>query len=97
MWRCEGDLWVGESFFRVRGVQNALLIFGGLPAEHRTDSLSACYRNRNGSYAADFTRRYREPCAHLGMIYLRNNLGVAHENVAIERPHCHWKHCLSSS
>jgi hypothetical protein len=65
-----------------------------VPAEHRTDSLSACFRNRNGSYAADFTSRYRELCAHLGVIATRNNRGVAHENGAIEGPHRHWKHRL---
>jgi len=65
-----------------------------VPAEHRTDSLSACYRNRNGSYAADFTSRYRELCAHLGVIATRNNRGVAHENGAIEGPHRHWKRRL---
>ncbi|MGB7564694.1 MAG: hypothetical protein WBM08_08055 [Prochlorococcaceae cyanobacterium] len=41
-------------------------------------TLSACYRNRDGSYAADFTSRYRELCAHLGVTATRNNRGVAH-------------------
>jgi hypothetical protein len=85
----------GESFVALaEGLQNALMLCGGVPAEHRTDSLSACYRNRNGSYAADFTSRYRELCAHLGVIATRNNRGVAHENGAIEGPHRHWKHRL---
>jgi len=65
-----------------------------VPAEHRTDSLSACFRNRDGSYAGDYTSRYRELCAHLGVIATRNNRGVAHENGAIEGPHRHWKHRL---
>ncbi len=83
----------GESFVALaEALQNALVLCGGVPAEHRTDSLSACYRNRNGSYAADFTSRYRELCAHLGVIATRNNRGVAHENGAIEGPHRHWKH-----
>jgi len=85
----------GESFVALaEALQNALVLCGGVPAEHRTDSLSACYRNRNGSYAADFTSRYRELCAHLGVIATRNNRGVAHENGAIEGPHRHWKHRL---
>jgi hypothetical protein len=54
--------------------------------EHRTDSLSAWFRNRDGSYAGDYTSRYRELCAHLGVIATRNNRGVAHENGAIEGP-----------
>jgi hypothetical protein len=85
----------GESFVALaEGLQNALAHCGGVPAEHRTDSLSACFRNRNGSYAGDYTSRYRELCAHLGVIATRNNRGVAHENGAIEGPHRHWKHRL---
>ena len=85
----------GESFVALaEALQNALTLCGGVPAEHRTDSLSACYRNRDGSYAGDHTSRYRELCAHLGVIASRNNRGVAHENGAIEGPHRHWKHRL---
>ena len=85
----------GESFVALaEALQNALVACGGVPAEHRTDSLSACYRNRDGSYAGDYTSRYRELCAHLGVIATRNNRGIAHENGAIEGPHRHWKHRL---
>jgi hypothetical protein len=85
----------GESFVALsEALQNALTLCGGVPAEHRTDSLSACFRNRDGSYAGDYTSRYRELCAHLGVIATRNNRGVAHENGAIEGPHRHWKHRL---
>jgi hypothetical protein len=85
----------GESFVALsEALQNALALCGGVPAEHRTDSLSACYRNRDGSYAGDYTSRYRELCAHLGVIATRNNRGVAHENGAIEGPHRHWKRRL---
>jgi hypothetical protein len=85
----------GESFVALsEALQNALALCGGVPAEHRTDSLSACFRNRDGSYAGDYTSRYRELCAHLGVTATRNNRGVAHENGAIEGPHRHWKHRL---
>jgi hypothetical protein len=85
----------GESFVALaEALQNALEACGGVPAEHRTDSLSACFRNRDGSYAGDYTSRYRELCAHLGVIATRNNRGIAHENGAIEGPHRHWKHRL---
>jgi hypothetical protein len=50
----------GESFVALsEALQNALALCGGVPAEHRTDSLSACFRNRDGSYAGDYTSRYR--------------------------------------
>jgi hypothetical protein len=85
----------GESFVALaEALQNALEACGGVPAEHRTDSLSACFRNREGSYAGDYTSRYRELCAHLGVIATRNNRGVAHENGVIEGSHRHWKHRL---
>ena len=85
----------GESFVALsEALQNALALCGGVPAEHRTDSLSACFRNRDGSYAGDYTSRYRELCAHLGVVATRNNRGVAHENGAIEGPHRHWKRRL---
>ena len=85
----------GESFVALaEALQNALALCGGVPSEHRTDSLSACFRNRDGSYAGDYTSRYRELCAHLGVIATRNNRGVAHENGAIEGPHRHWKRRL---
>ncbi|MGB7564380.1 MAG: IS21 family transposase, partial [Prochlorococcaceae cyanobacterium] len=85
----------GESFLALsEALQNALVARGGVPAEHRTDSLSACYRNCDGSYASDFTSRYRELCGHLGVVATRNNRGVAHENGAIEGPHRHWKQRL---
>jgi hypothetical protein len=85
---------VGAAFSEGVALQNALALCGGVPSEHRTDSLSACFRNRDGSYAGDYTSRYRELCAHLGVIATRNNRGVAHENGAIEGPHRHWKRRL---
>ena len=85
----------GESFVALAEcLQNALAGCGGIPAEHRSDSLSACFRNRNGSYKADYTCRYNELCAHLGLTATRNNKGVAHENGAIEGPHAHFKRRL---
>jgi hypothetical protein len=58
------------------------------------DLKELCRRNRDGSYAGDYTSRYRELCAQLGVIATRNNPGVAHENGAIEGPHRHWKRRL---
>ena len=85
----------GESFVALaEALLNALALCGGVPAEYRTDSLSASFRNHDGSYAGDYTSRYRELCAHLSVIATRNNRGVAHEKDAIEGPHRHWKHRL---
>jgi hypothetical protein len=46
----------GESYAALsEALQNTLALCGGVPAEHRTDSLSACFRNRDGSYAGDYS------------------------------------------
>ena len=74
-----------------QGLQNALAASGGVPRELRTDRLSAACRNRNGSFAADITRRYHALCHHYGLAYSRNNRGVAHENGRVESPHGHLK------
>lgn len=80
----------GESFVALaEGLQNALWTLGGSPAEHRSDSLSAAFRNLERDAAADLTCRYEELCTHYGMTPTRNNLGVAHENGSIEGPHAH--------
>jgi hypothetical protein len=82
----------GESFVALaEGLQNALWSLGGAPREHRTDSLSAAFRNLDSDARADLTRRYEELCGHYGMTPSRNNNGVAHENGSIEGPHGHLK------
>ena len=82
----------GESFTALsEGLQNALWALGGCPAEHRTDSLSAAYKNRSRAVRDDFTVRYQGLCRHYDLEATRNNKGVAHENGGIESPHGHLK------
>jgi hypothetical protein len=82
----------GESFVGLaEGLQNALRSCGGAPQEHRSDSLSAAYRNRDGRSAEDLTAAYEQLCQHYQMRPSRNNRGVAHENGAIESAHGHFK------
>jgi transposase InsO family protein len=85
----------GESFVALaEGLQNALWALGGAPEQHRSDSLSAAFRNLDRVAQDDLTRRYEELCAHYGMTPSRNNRGVAHENGAIESAHGHLKKAL---
>lgn len=72
-------------------LQGALQTLGGAPAENRTDSLSAAFRNLTKDQKKDMTRRYEELCAHYGTEASRNNKGVAHENGAIEGARGHLK------
>lgn len=82
----------GESYAALaEGLQDALWRLGGVPHEHRSDSLSAAYRNLNKDAAEDATRRYQQLCHHYGMQATRNNRGKGHENGAIESPHGHLK------
>ena len=55
----------GESFNALSGgLQQALWTLGGAPQEHRTDSLSAAFRNLDTAACDDLTKRYRELCEH---------------------------------
>jgi transposase InsO family protein len=74
----------GESFTALtEGLQEALWQLGGVPREHRTDRLSAAYRN--------LAARYAEFCRHYDIEPSRNNAGVSHENGSVEAAHGHLK------
>jgi hypothetical protein len=82
----------GESFSAVaEGLQDALWKLGGVPREHRTDSLSAAFKNLDRDAQLDFTKRYEALCRHYGMQATRNNPGVANENGSIEAANGHIK------
>lgn len=88
----------GESFVALAsGLQNALWALGGVPREHRSDSLSAAFRNLSAEAREDVTGRYGELMAYYGMAPSRNNTGVAHENGSIESPHGHLKRALEDA
>ena len=82
-WRYVEVVLGGESFMALSsGLQNAVWMMGGVPEEHRTDSLAAAYNNKAEQEL--LTRRYNALCQHYGMRPSRNNLGVSHENGSIE-------------
>lgn len=82
----------GESFTALsEGLQDALWRLGGVPREHRTDSLSAAFKNLSKDAKQDATRRYDELIRHYGIVPTRNNRGKGHENGGIESPHGHLK------
>ncbi|MBD0270122.1 MAG: IS21 family transposase, partial [Cyanobacteria bacterium Co-bin8] len=82
----------GESFIGLsEGLQNALRACGGAPKQHRTDSLSAAYRNMAGKGRKPLTQFYEELCAHYNLQPTRNNTGIAHENGSIESSHGYFK------
>ena len=88
----------GESYVALAsGLANALVSLGGSPLEHRSDSLSAAFRNLAVPDAEDITRRYAALVEHYGMVATRNNRGVAHENGAIESRNGHVKDRLEQA
>ena len=88
----------GESFAALaEGLQQALWTLGGAPREHRSDSLSAAYRNLVADQREDATARYAALCAHYGMAPTRNNRGESHENGAVEGPHGHVKRAIGDA
>ena len=59
----------GESFAALaEGLQNALWALGGAPKEHRSDSLSAAFRNLTADARDDVTQRYAALMGHYGIV-----------------------------
>jgi hypothetical protein len=97
-WEHVGIIQGGESFTALaENLQNALWSLGGVPREHRTDSLSAAYRNLDREAAEDVTQRYDDFCGHYGMVASRNNPGEAHENGTVEAHNRHLKVALDQA
>lgn len=88
----------GESFTALaENLQQALWSLGGAPQEHRTDSLSAAFRNLTADQCEDITRRYNAFVGHYGMEASRNNRGEAHENGAVESQNRHLKKAIEQA
>jgi Mu transposase, C-terminal domain len=91
-----------ESFESLaEGLQNALWALGGVPAEHRTDRLSAAVNNL--AKVADqqrepaFTRRYQTLLAHYGLTGRKIQAGKANENGDVEQRHHRFKQALDQA
>ena len=86
----------GESFEALSGgLQNALWQAGGVPREHRTDSLSAAFKNLTEQQ--DFTARYSALLEHYEMVGTRNNRGLSHENGSVESSHRFLKQAIDQA
>ena len=95
-WRHAVVMQGGESFVALAaGLQSALWRLGGVPEEHRTDSLSAAFNNL--AEEQDLTTRYAALCAHYGMRASRCNPGQSQENGSIESRHDSLKTALDQA
>jgi len=86
----------GESMQALsEGLQEALFALGGAPNEHRTDSLSAAFKNLSIETKEDLTDKYEKLCAYYNMEPTRSNKGQKHENGSVESSHGHIKNRLA--
>jgi ribosomal protein S21 len=82
-----------ESFESLSaGLQKSLWEVGGVPEEHRTDSLSAAVKNLKDE--DEFTERYQGLVRHYGMRASHNNPGRGHENGDVEQAHHRFKRAV---
>jgi hypothetical protein len=65
--------------------------------QHRSNSLSAAFRNLDRDAQEDLRRCYEALRDHYGIEPTRNNRGVAHENGSIESPHGHLKQAIEDA
>ena len=95
-WRHAVVIEGGESFIALSsGLQSALWRLGGVPEEHRTDSLSAAFNNL--AEEQELTTRYAALCQHYGMRASRCNPGQSQENGSIESRHDSLKTALDQA
>jgi len=85
-----GTICFSESFESLsQGLQNALWELGGVPREHRTDSLTTAVKKIKKPER--FTERYRELLDHYRLGASHSQAGRAHENGDVEQAHHRFK------
>jgi ribosomal protein S21 len=82
---CASESW--ESL--AEGIQNALWELGGVPIEHRTDSLTAAVKPIGRRQ--EFTERYQGLLRYYGMCASHSSPGRGHENGDVEQAHHRFK------
>lgn len=89
-----GSICFSESFEALaEGLQNALWRLGGVPREHRTDSLTAAVTQLGGD-RDEFTARYTALLEHYGLCASHTNVGRGNENGDVEQSHHRFKSAL---
>jgi len=84
-----------ESFEAlVEGLQASLWELGAVPAEHRTDNLSAATHDLKEAKGRAFNERYQDVLNHYAMTPTTNTPGRANENGDVESSHHHFKRAV---
>ncbi|MGH7151973.1 MAG: IS21 family transposase [Planctomycetota bacterium] len=85
----------GETFEALsRGIQEALWRLGAVPAEHRTDNLSAATHELQRARGQAFTKPYEALLAHYGMRGSRTSPGRGNEKGDVEQAHRRLREAL---
>jgi transposase len=85
-----GTVCFSESYESLaEGVERALWELGGVPEEHRTDSLSAAVTPPSNK--DEFTEKYKGLLAHYGMRASHSSPGRGNENGDVEQSHHRFK------
>jgi hypothetical protein len=88
-----GTICFSESFESLsEGLQNAFWELGGVPAEHRTDRLTAAVHKIQS--LEEFTARYNALLRHYGLVGRKTNAESPHENGDVEQRHYRFKNAL---
>jgi hypothetical protein len=88
----------GESFVVLaEGLQNALWALGRAPLQHRSDSLSAAFRNLAADTRQDQTRRYEALCARYRMEPTGKQSGLGARERLDRKPARHLKRAIEDA
>jgi len=91
-----GTICFSESFESLSdGLQNALWELGGVPAEHRTDRLTAAVHKTE--HPEEFTQRYEALLRHYGLVGRKIQAGQANENGDVEQSHHRFKRAVDQA
>lgn len=92
------ELAFSETFEALtRGLQNALVALGGVPAEVRMDNLSAATHELKETGGRTLTTRFSAVLDHFGLSSSRIQPGEAHENGVVEKGHDLLKRALDQA
>lgn len=88
----------GETYESlIDGIQGALWELGGVPAEGRTDNLSAATHELKETGGRTLTMRFRAFVEHLGMRSTRIAPGKSNENGVVEQRHSRTKSAVAQA
>jgi hypothetical protein len=91
-----GTICFSESFESLSdGLQNALWSLGGVPAEHRTDRLTAAVHKTE--HPEEFTQRYEAMLRHYRLVGQKIQAGQANENGDVEQSHHRFKRAVDQA